>query len=156
MAGPGQSPGLAFLGSVITNVGWRGGAWLQRQLHADRHVVARLGPVPGVLQDRLVKHQVGDDLSELAVLLSERPQLPQLPDVQAGILLPPPVKRGLSDALLPTDLTDDRTAFGLAQRLQDLLGGEATLLHRTSCPAHRAIDHDAPALNESQAGPVFG
>ncbi len=52
---------------------------------------------------------------------------------------PPPVKRGLGDAQRPTDLIGDRAAFGLSQRLQNLLGGESTLLHRTSCPARPGL-----------------
>jgi len=83
-------------------------------------------------QDLLVQGQIGDQAFQAAVLLLQLPQLAQLGDAEAGVLLLPDVERGFADARLLANVRDERSRLGQAQRVDDLFFGEPRLLHRSS------------------------
>src|SRR5690242_707933 len=72
-------------------------------------------------QDLLVQREIGDEASEFAIFLAQEFELAQLTHAEAEVFLFPAIERRLGDFHLPADLGDGGAAFGLRQRVDDLL-----------------------------------
>src|SRR5262249_56709540 len=91
-----------------------------------------------LMQDGLVKAQIGDQTFELAIFLPQLPQLTELADAQCPKAFLPAVERLLTHAELAADLADRCARLGLAQGEGDLLIGELARLHSHDPPAPAA------------------
>src|SRR5262252_10940071 len=80
-------------------------------------------------QHVLVEREIGDQTLQSGVFVLELPQAAELAHAQMRVLLLPRIERGLADPQLPAHVADRRAAFGLAQRVRDLLLGESRALH---------------------------
>src|SRR5262249_39516373 len=82
----------------------------------------------------LVEAEVGDELLELAVLLLEQAEAPQLGVAHLTVLLLPAEERGLADAELAADVLGGQPGLGLPQGECNLLLAESRLLGHGSEP----------------------
>src|SRR6266481_4830876 len=111
-----------------------------------------------LVEDRLVQAQVRHQPFQLAILLSELAQFPELAHPQGTEALSPAIKALLANAQLATDLPDRGAVFRL-QRHRDLLVGELTRLHPPvlPCPpASRGWWDRSLAQNAGPGGLISG
>src|SRR5208337_2818959 len=93
-----------------------------------------------LLQHVSVQRQIRHQPLELGVLLAQLPELAQLAQSQACVLLLPHVVRGFADAVLAAQLAYPRAAFCLVQRPQNRLFRVTSLRH-PGPPSSRSEDH---------------
>src|SRR4029453_12083667 len=92
-----------------------------------------------VLQDHLVKAQVGDQLLQPCVLLLQLLELTGLIGLQACILLLPAVEGLLADADLADELRHRHPELGLLEHRHDLLDRKTATSHDTSSSPPRRL-----------------
>jgi hypothetical protein len=83
-----------------------------------------------LLQDVSVERQVGDNLLQLPILVSQRPELPQLLDAETRELLLPAVERLLADPEAATDLGNFHVDFDFVEGVRDYTSLAAPPDHR--------------------------
>jgi hypothetical protein len=82
-----------------------------------------------LLQDVPVQTQIGHQALQLAVLITELPQLSQFVQPEPRILLLPKINALLTDAMLAANLDHGRPGFSFPKRPQNLLFSVPSLAH---------------------------
>ena len=75
----------------------------------------------GLRQHVLVEREVGHEPFSSAVFFLQLSVPPQFAHAQMGVVLLPGIEGRVTDAELPTEITDGSGGFGLPDRLHDLL-----------------------------------
>src|SRR5579862_122425 len=91
-------------------------------------------------EDVFIEREVGHQALEARVLIAQLAELADLGEPELRVLLLPEVKARLAHAELPADIRHGRPAFGLAQRVGDLLVGKSLALHGPLLPLRRTSE----------------
>src|SRR6516164_1225221 len=148
----GRSPGSAGaaptdlgLGSCNTNHRARTARVGSPCVHSPSNAPVSIGPAhDGALaselfsdylaQDVFVERQIGYQALQACVLIAQLPELTDLGEPHLGVLLFPQVKARLAHTQLAADVRHRGSAFGLSQRIGDLLIGKSLALHGPLLP----------------------